>query len=147
VRPTCGERASREPSRPTAKATDDPAREDARPTNMNPPSRPTRYRFWVLAALCSLAFLTYLDRICIMRVQGEIERDLGFAKLTQTDEQSLRERGLEGNAQARSKLANDRATTRMSWVFSAFCRLRAVRSGPAAGVGDRWWTSTGRSGK
>ena len=37
---------------------------------------PTRFRFWVLAVLCSLAFLTYLDRICIMRAQGDIIRTL-----------------------------------------------------------------------
>jgi len=36
----------------------------------------SRYRYYVLAVLCSLSFLTYLDRICIMRVQGDIERDL-----------------------------------------------------------------------
>src|SRR5438270_13569427 len=83
-------------------------------------ARTTRYRFWVLALLCSLAFLTYLDRICIMRVQGDIEHDLGFTKLTQADEQWLRERSLERDLQARAKIARDRATERMSWVFAAF---------------------------
>src|SRR5258706_8989212 len=105
-----------------------------------PAAKPTRYRFWVLAALCSLAFLTYLDRICIMRVQGDIERDLGFAKLTRADEQSLRERGLEGNAEARSKLANDRATERMSWVFSAFVAGYVLFEVPGGWLGDRWGT-------
>jgi len=99
---------------------------------------PTRYRFWVLAALCSLAFLTYLDRICIMRVQGDIERDLGFAELTQADEQSLRERGLEGDAQARAKAAKDRATERMSWVFSAFVAGYVLFEVPGGWLGDRW---------
>src|SRR5947208_12109184 len=99
---------------------------------MNSPNpRPTRYRFWVLAVLCSLAFLTYLDRICIMRVQGDIERDLRLTQLTRADELSLREavadpqarlRAEASNfdrseqtasaAQARAKLANDRATER-----------------------------------
>ena len=102
---------------------------------MNPP---TRYRFWVLAALCSLAFLTYLDRISIMRVQGEIERDLGFAKLTAVDEQSLRARSLETDAQARSKLAKDRATERMSWVFSAFVAGYVLFEVPGGWLGDRW---------
>ena len=46
-----------------------------------PSSSPTRYRFWVLAVLCSLAFLTYLDRICIMRVQGDIESALAGIKI------------------------------------------------------------------
>ena len=102
------------------------------------PSRPTRYRFLVLLALCSLAFLTYLDRICIMRVQGEIERDLGFAKLTRADDQSLRERGLEQDAAARAKLAKDRATERMSWVFAAFVAGYILFEVPGGWLGDRW---------
>jgi MFS family permease len=105
---------------------------------MNPPASPTRYRYWVLAVLCSLAFLTYLDRICIMRVQGDVERDLGFAELSATDEQSLRERGLEGDAQARAKLAKDRATERMSWVFSAFVAGYLLFEVPGGWLGDRW---------
>jgi len=99
---------------------------------------PTRHRFLVLAVLCSLAFLTYLDRICIMRVQGDIERDLGFAELTTKDEQSLRERGLEGDAQARAKLARDRATERMSWIFSAFVAGYVLFEVPGGWLGDRW---------
>src|SRR5213593_3984684 len=106
---------------------------------MNPPtSAPTRYRFLVLAVLCSLAFLTYLDRICIMRVQGDIEHDLGFTHLTQADEQALRERGLEADSQARAKLAKDRATERMSWVFSAFVAGYVLFEVPGGWLGDRW---------
>jgi MFS transporter, ACS family, glucarate transporter len=101
-------------------------------------THPTRYRFWVLAVLCSLAFLTYLDRICIMRVQGDIERDLEFARLTPADEQSLRDRGLEADAQARAKLAGDRATERMSWVFSAFVAGYVLFEVPGGWLGDRW---------
>jgi MFS family permease len=101
-------------------------------------SPPTRYRFWVLAVLCSLAFLTYLDRICIMRVQGDIERDLGFAQLTAADEQLLRERGLVDDAQARAKLSSDRATERMSWVFSAFVAGYVLFEVPGGWLGDRW---------
>lgn len=103
-----------------------------------PAAPPTRYRFWVLAVLCSLAFLTYLDRICIMRVQGDIERDLGFATLSAADEQSLREGGLEGDAQVRAKLAKDRATERMSWVFSAFVAGYVLFEVPGGWLGDRW---------
>ena len=99
---------------------------------------PTRYRFWVLAVLCSLAFLTYLDRICIMRVQGDIEHDLGFSQLTSKDEQWLRERSLEDNAAARSKLEKDRATERMSWVFAAFVAGYALFEVPGGWLGDRW---------
>src|SRR6476646_55897 len=99
---------------------------------------PTRYRFWVLAVLCSLAFLTYLDRICIMRVQGEIERDLEFGRLTQQDESWLRKQGLAGNAQARAKLSRDRSTERMSWVFSAFLFGYMLFGVPVGRLGDRW---------
>ncbi len=28
--------------------------------------------------LCTLAFLTYFDRVCIMRAQGDIQRDLSL---------------------------------------------------------------------
>ena len=50
---------------------------------------PTRFRFWVLAVLCSLGFLTYLDRICIMRVQGEIKRDLEFHRPSAAEQAQL----------------------------------------------------------
>lgn len=102
---------------------------------MNPP---TRFRFVVLAVFCSLAFLTYLDRICIMRVQGEIERDLAFAELTSADEQWLKERGLENDAAARAKQARDRATERMSWVFAAFVAGYVLFEVPGGWLGDRW---------
>jgi MFS family permease len=38
--------------------------------------RATRVRYVVLAFLCALSFLTYFDRVCIVRAQGEIQRDL-----------------------------------------------------------------------
>ncbi len=103
---------------------------------MPAPSSTTRFRFVVLAMLCSLAFLTYLDRICIMRVQGDIERDLGFAQLTPSDEQSLRDRGLENDDAAREKLSRDRATQRMSWVFSAFVAGYVLFEVPGGWLGD-----------
>jgi sugar phosphate permease len=40
---------------------------------------PTQVRFGVLAFISSLSILTYLDRVCISRVQGEMQRDLGFS--------------------------------------------------------------------
>jgi MFS family permease len=73
-----------------------------------------------------------------MRVQGDVERDLGFAELSAKDEQWLRERGLEGDAQARAKLAKDRATVRMSWVFSAFVAGYVLFEVPGGWLGDRW---------
>src|SRR6185503_5930947 len=98
----------------------------------------TRYRYRVLAVLCSLAFLTYLDRICIMRVQGDIERDLRFTELTTADEQALRDRGLAGDAQARAKAESNRATERMSWVFSAFVAGYVLFEVPGGWLGDKW---------
>jgi MFS transporter, ACS family, glucarate transporter len=123
------------------------------------PDRATSVRYWVLAVLCTLAFLTYLDRICIMRVQGEIERDLEFGRLTQRDETWLLEKGLAGDAQARAKLSRDRSTERMSWVFSAFLLGYLLLSVPVGRLGDRcgarvviagvvvWWSAfTGLTG-
>jgi len=46
---------------------------------------PTRHRFLVLAVLCSLAFLTYLDRICIMRASENIKSDLHFTDAQMAD--------------------------------------------------------------
>jgi MFS family permease len=39
-------------------------------------STPTRQRYVVMAYLCVLSFLTYFDRICIMRAQADIQADL-----------------------------------------------------------------------
>ena len=33
-------------------------------------ARPTHVRYWVMAFLCVLSFLTYFDRVCIMRARG-----------------------------------------------------------------------------
>lgn len=108
------------------------------PPRCDKSSSPTRYRFVVLAVLCSLAFLTYLDRICIMRVQGDIERDLRFTELTAADEAFLRRQGLEHDLGARQKRASDRATERMSWVFSAFVAGYVLFEVPGGWLGDRW---------
>jgi MFS family permease len=40
---------------------------------------PSRVRFGVLAFACTLALVTYLDRVCIGRVQEDIQRDLGIS--------------------------------------------------------------------
>jgi len=42
------------------------------------PERPTAVRYRVMGFLCVLAFLTYFDRVCIGRVQEEIQRDLAI---------------------------------------------------------------------
>ena len=41
--------------------------------------KPTRVRFGVLAFLCALAFVLYIDRICIGQASTDIERDLGIS--------------------------------------------------------------------
>jgi MFS family permease len=40
--------------------------------------RPTRVRYRMMAFLCVLSFLTYFDRVCIMRAQEDIKADLGI---------------------------------------------------------------------
>jgi MFS family permease len=44
--------------------------------NASLPIHPSRTRFRVMAFLCVLSFLTYFDRVCIVRAQGDIQRDL-----------------------------------------------------------------------
>jgi len=41
----------------------------------------SRVRYRILTLIASLSLLTYLDRICISRVQGEIQRDLGLSDI------------------------------------------------------------------
>jgi ACS family glucarate transporter-like MFS transporter len=86
-------------------------------------ARVTHYRYLVLAVLCSLAFLTYLDRICIMRVQDEISHDLRFDQL-------------DGESRSR-KSAHDLATARMGWVFAAFAAGYLLFEVPGGWLGDR----------
>lgn len=102
-----------------------------------PSTTPTRFRYWVLAVLCSLGFLTYLDRICIMRVQGEIKRDLQFDQPGASERAELAARGIDLSAVAKSKAGADRATRRMSWVFSAFVAGYLLLEVPMGWLGDR----------
>jgi MFS family permease len=69
---------------------------------------PTRVRFGVLGFACSLSLLTYLDRVCIMRAQQDIQGDLDLTK------------------------------TQMGWVFSAFLFGYALFEVPGGWLGDRW---------
>jgi MFS family permease len=71
-------------------------------------SRPTHVRFVVLALVCTLALVTYLDRVCIMRVQGNMKQDL---------------------------LLDD---VQMGWVFSAFLFGYALFEIPGGWMGDVW---------
>ena len=46
------------------------------PALVSSPPRPTRVRYGVMGFLLVLSFLTYFDRVCIVRVQGEMQREL-----------------------------------------------------------------------
>jgi MFS family permease len=70
--------------------------------------RPTSVRFGVLAFACSLSLITYLDRVCISRVQKEIRQDLDI--------------GAKG----------------MGIVFGAFALGYALFEVPVGWLGDRW---------
>jgi ACS family glucarate transporter-like MFS transporter len=69
---------------------------------------PTRVRYGVLGFACSLSFITYLDRVCISRVQKEIQSDLSISP------------------------------TEMGLVFSAFAVGYMLFEVPSGWMGDRW---------
>jgi len=97
---------------------------------------PTRVRFAVLTFLCSLAFLTYFDRICISQVQDEISRDLDFGQLTTEDWAKLEREDKSDNAKEIERIASARSKERMSWVFIAFLLGYAIMEAPAGWLGD-----------
>jgi MFS family permease len=70
--------------------------------------QPTRVRLVVLAFMCTLSLLTYLDRICIMRVSETMEGELGLDDV------------------------------QMGWVFSAFLVGYALLEVPGGWMGDVW---------
>ena len=70
--------------------------------------RPTLVRYQVMGFLGALSFLTYFDRVCIMRAQGDIQRDLSL-----TD-------------------------TQMGWVLGAFWLAYGLFEIPVGWWGDRF---------
>ncbi len=78
------------------------------PTASKPLLLPTRVRYGVLAFACTLALITYLDRVCISRVQKEIQRDL---LITKED---------------------------MGWIFTAFLIGYGLFEVPGGWMGDVW---------
>jgi MFS transporter, ACS family, glucarate transporter len=70
--------------------------------------KPTRVRYGVMAFLCALSFLTYYDRVCMMRAQDDIQRDL--------------------------LLSDDQ----LGYVFSAFFLAYALFEIPSGWFGDRY---------
>ena len=41
-------------------------------------AKPTLVRYKVLAWVCALSMITYIDRVCIKSLEGEMTRDLGL---------------------------------------------------------------------
>src|SRR5262245_3085703 len=103
-----------------------------------PGQRPTRVRYAVLAVFCSLAFLTYLDRLSVMRVPDDMAEDLGIGQLAAEDEAQLRAEGKQDDAAARKKLLAARRKEPMSWIFNAFILGYALFEIPGGWLGDRW---------
>src|SRR5687767_10791228 len=50
----------------------------------DPITRPTRARLTVLAFLCTLTFILYLDRVCIQQALPAIEAELNLTTMQQT---------------------------------------------------------------
>jgi MFS transporter, ACS family, glucarate transporter len=75
---------------------------------MKQPDRPTRARYIVLAFLCTLALLLYVDRVCIGQAAASIERDLSLSK------------------------------TQMAWIFNAFTLAYCLFEVPTGHWGDRY---------
>jgi len=69
--------------------------------------QPTAVRYGVLAWLCSLSMITYIDRVCIMQVREDMERDLGLEEW------------------------------QFSYAFSAFALAYALCEIPTGWLGDR----------
>jgi MFS transporter, ACS family, glucarate transporter len=100
--------------------------------------RPTNVRYAVLAVFCTLTFLTYLDRICIMRTQEDIARDLQFGELDTGDDEALGREGQTISEDDRQTLSTARARQRMGWVFSAFAWGYVLFEIPGGWLGDTW---------
>src|SRR5713226_8881359 len=50
------------------------------PLPLDTEARPTNVRYTVLAWACSLSMLTYIDRVCIKNVCGDMQTALGIDK-------------------------------------------------------------------
>lgn len=79
--------------------------DDAAPISIE---KPTTVRYTVLAWACSLSMLTYIDRVCIKNVGGDMRLDLGIS------EQDF------------------------GWVFSSFGLAYALFEVPSGWLGDRY---------
>ena len=68
----------------------------------------THVRYAVMAFLCVLSFLTYFDRVCIVRAQSDIQNDLHLSDVA------------------------------MGWILGAFWFAYAVFEIPSGFLGDRY---------
>jgi ACS family glucarate transporter-like MFS transporter len=105
------------PAAPTDVIAAQPA---ARPLALGPA---TRVRFLVLAWICALSMITYIDRVCIKQVAPDMQRDLGLS------------------------------AAQFAWVFSAFALAYSLFEVPTGWLGDRlgprrvltrivlWWSA------
>jgi MFS family permease len=69
---------------------------------------PTKVRYQVLGWVCVLSMITYIDRVCIKQVSGDMREDLGIS------------------------------TEQFAWVFSAFGLAYSLFEVPSGWLGDRF---------
>src|SRR5205814_1066395 len=72
------------------------------------PPAPTLVRYKVLGWMCALSMITYIDRVCIKQVGGEMRDTLGVSE------------------------------AEFAWVFSAFGLAYALFEVPSGWLGDRF---------
>src|SRR6185295_14360602 len=82
--------------------------QDSRPAVLDYQERPTRARYGVLAFLCTLALLLYVDRVCIGQAAISIREELKLSK------------------------------TQMSWIFNAFTFAYILFEVPTGHWADRY---------
>jgi ACS family glucarate transporter-like MFS transporter len=87
---------------------DNPDAAHSSTVSLTPLARPSHVRYGVVSFLCVLAFLTYFDRVCIMRAQVDIQRDLHI-----NDDQ-------------------------MGWIMGIFWLAYALFEIPSGWLGDRY---------
>jgi ACS family glucarate transporter-like MFS transporter len=111
---------------------------------------PTRYRYRVLSVFLSLAFLNYLDRICMARADEDVKSALRMREITPADEtrmqtlvdQFVQEKGRAPDDAEREKIrtgfGEQLASERWSFVVSAFQLGYVLFEVPGGWMGDRW---------
>ena len=92
----------------TAARTSAAAAAEPAPPLEHPGGPPTRVRYGVLAFLCTLAMILYIDRVCIGQAAKPIQDELGLSK------------------------------TQMAWVFNAFALAYCLFEVPIGHWGDRY---------